>query len=35
MSNSALWKKFNFDFQKIFTGTDKMFISEGGLSTRQ
>ena len=35
MSNSALRQKFNLAaFQEIFTNTDKIYISRGGLSTR-
>ena len=35
MQNSALQEKFNFNFQEFFADTDKIFISRGGLSTRQ
>ena len=35
MWNSTLWEKNNFCCKKIFTSTDKTFISGGGLSTRQ
>ena len=37
MWKRALQEEFNFCFKKIFTTTDKIFISvlEGGLSIRQ
>ena len=35
MSISALREKFNFFFHKIFASTVKIFISGGGISTRQ
>ena len=33
--NSALREKWNSVFQEIFASTEKIFISGGGLSTRQ
>ena len=35
MWNSAIHEEFNFCFYEIFTSSDKIFISEGGLSTRK
>ena len=35
MSNSTLREKINSFFREIFTSTDKIFFSGGGLSTRQ
>ena len=32
--NSAVWEKFNFNFEQFFTCIDKIFILGGRLGSR-